>query len=509
MMQELKRLAHFVKQKCQSTLPFVDFYDAYNQEDKLFHHLPNIDSDEAALALLYPETTEDTHRALQSVKGRLKEKLMNSLLYIDFNRFVKTDKLIEVEMEARRYYDQARILSNFYGDHKEAKKRFKKALAVAQRYELHALTLDCLEFLLNPMLSKDVPPKTRKHYARLQETTFTHYQVQFKASQLDRDMRSVLNGLQKTTCTQAAKKSILEEVKEGMAALRQLWQDSGLTSVYYQYHRFITYYYQVLGNWQGMLDHIAQSEQTLQEGVLNEQVFDRKFGIYMKTLAYLMLRQYQAGLAYIPYALQHFKEEENNYFAIQLHHLLLAIRAADYPRAFEILARKETLHNFRNVSQSVQEEWYMAEAYLQFITESEPLHFQTIYDHVPMMRADKEGMNLNLLILQLLLLLRAGELLHFERTFYNSFRALKRLPAKKRGKADTFFRLLHHLIKQDYHPARTRDAARHLVDKLEAIEPGITSSNFEIVPYSRLWNYTLGLLERLPVKVERGEGLKV
>ena len=359
------------------------------------------------------------------------------------------------------------------------------------------------------MLSKDVPPKTWKHYAKLQETTFSHYQIQFKANQIDRDMRSTLVGLHKTNSTQAAKKNILEEVKEGMITLRQLWQDSGLTRIYYRYHMFTVRYHQVLGNWQGMLDHIAQSEQTLQEGILNEHVFNPKFGIYMKTLAYMMLRQYQAGLAYMPYALQHFKEEESNYFAIQLHHLLLAIRAADYPRAFKVLEKKEILHNFRNVSQKMQEEWYMAEAYLQFITESEPLHFQTIYDHVPVMRADKEGMNLNLLILQLLLLLRAGELLHFERTFHNSFRALKRLPAKKRGKADTFFRLLHHLIKQDYHPARTRDAARHLVDKLEAIEPGIISSNYEIVPYSRLWSYTLGLLERLPVKVERGEGVNV
>ena len=496
--ESFKHLALKIKADLGKTLRGLQPDQPRDLEDQLLHLMATAETEEALVEALYGQSSTN-YPPYRSLKNRFKERLFNTMTLLDFTQLDGFNVGLQQLVEVQRCYNQARIIWKYYTNHKEAKKHLQKALRLAQTYELHAITLDCLESLLNPVLSKYVPPKIHKYYTQLQETTFEYYQVQFRANQLDRNLRSILNGLQKTTYTQSTKKSILQEVEEGMTTLHQLWQNSGLTKIYYRYHMFTIRYHQILGNWQGMLDHITQTEKTLQEGTLNEQVFDKKFGIYMKTLAYLMLRQYQAGLAYMPYALQHFKEEENNYFAIQSHHLLLAIRAADYPRAFEILARKETLHNFCNTSQQLQEEWYMAEAYLQFITESEPLHFQTIYDHVPVMRADKEGMNLNLLILQLLLLLRAGELVHFERTFHNSFRALKRLPAKKRGKADTFFRLLHHLIKQDYHPARTRDAARHLVDKLEAIEPGITSSNFEIVPYSTLWRYTLGLLERLPV----------
>ncbi|MEM9981705.1 MAG: hypothetical protein AAF734_04355, partial [Bacteroidota bacterium] len=322
------------------------------------------------------------------------------------------------------------------------------------------------------------------------------YQCEFEAQAIDRETKIL------TRKKSISAKECQRTIKVSTIRLYSLWETSNMTKIYYIYHSLQTIYYQNQGQWQKLYDSIVSTEQMIAKGTLNSHIFEVSYNMYMKTFALWGLGRYEEGLTYMATALPYFKEGEHNYFSIQMHHVLLAIYATQYTRALGVITHVKSLENFKVIPKSLQEQFIISEAFIKLIGQKKKVSFHQVYNQLKTLRTHKEGMNINLLILELLLTLTAYDYMAFEQKLTNSFRSLSGY-FKKQSNSRTrkFFQLLRHLVRKDFNATDAKEAGRYLAKTLEGNLEGVVLSNYEVVPYPTLWQYCLDTVKKTPYAV--------
>ncbi len=147
---------------------------------------------------------------------------------------------------------------------------------------------------------------------------------------------------------------------------------------------------------------------------------------------------------------------------------------------------------------AAKEELRILEAYLHILSDAQyPFKVGKFLNETPIYSADKKGMNTNIWIIQILMLLKNRKLSpiidRMESLRSYAYRHLKKDPANRR--TDLFIQLLLLLPKYSFDLRVIDEKAGELLQELEASPLFISAIRTELVPYGVLWGKVRGELE--------------
>ncbi|MEM9980876.1 MAG: hypothetical protein AAF734_00175 [Bacteroidota bacterium] len=478
-LSNLQELAYFVRNFSASTPALIHFDESYNQEDALYDHLHRFATFEEAKAFL---GKEDNHKAFCDVKCRLKEKLLNHLLFLDLGK-IKDARGRFKEMEALQYYQKAKALYLLSGNRREIVRLLHRALDIAVTYEHINIIIMSLEILLDYAAFEHSRAK-RKYYEKLQDTYLPLLTLEKQAFRVYQQCSFAL------TYQSKRKREKLEDLPQHLEALKGFWAQSGLTKVYYYYYSCQIWYCELTGNFERMLLLIKGCEQNLEEGRLNKAIFPVRYNNYMKLLALSMLRRPEEGIKEIPAILAQFKPHEYNYFAIQLHHLQLRLVVKEYDIVLEEIAQIEAQPAFKNIPTVQKEEYAFIKAYAQLLSaQYKDFNLLDFQDSITLYRADKAGAHIHTWLIEILYWLRREDWETLERRIENFNRYMyNHIKGKQMHRLRALIKLLNYLVRADFHPAHAREKGRYLYNRLQDLPLVGTAYQFvELVPFDQLW----------------------
>jgi hypothetical protein len=238
---------------------------------------------------------------------------------------------------------------------------------------------------------------------------------------------------------------------------------------------------------------------------------DRYAAVRMKSIhvsklyALILLNKIEEGLEFIERIMEEYRGDEIAYFIIKEDHFLLLMRNQNYKAAMELVDSIMNNKYFEMVPSVSRERWDIYSEYAYFFCNKESNHDISLINYFPNYSKDKIGFNIQILILQIMILLRKGN----EETLYNHIENLRYYEIRQISKADNrraqyFLRLIRLLASNelDY------DKCKKLGNKyynllLKFPEKDQPYAEVEIIPYESLWNHILNhLKKREPVLVD-------
>jgi hypothetical protein len=231
---------------------------------------------------------------------------------------------------------------------------------------------------------------------------------------------------------------------------------------------------------------------------------------YQKVECHLRLQQYEEGQKAIQACLDMLDEGTYNWFKVQETNLLLATHTGRYQHALEVFKRTTTHKQFKKQPEQEKEMWRIYEAYLYFLgvtnriklEPGDPLHkfkLGKFLNETPIYAQDKRGMNIPILIVQILFLIERRQF----QQLIKKMDAIKRYSSRYLQKDDTFrsncmIKMLLEMPDVKYNLKRVERRVQKIYKKLQTvpIEQASHANEVEIIPYEDLWEMALNLLEK-------------
>lgn len=268
--------------------------------------------------------------------------------------------------------------------------------------------------------------------------------------------------------------------------------------------------------------HTAASAYEVADGVCDKLIafFEEKeyeasvplqIAYYQKLLCSFQLGKFAQTTDFVIRGLELLQEGSYNWFKFQETYLVLALHTRQFDTAYEVFCRATGHARFKAQQEEIQEYWRILEAYLYFLFEMGELEnaatdkrftkfrIGRFLNQIPIFSQDKRGVNVSILIIQILLLVS-------QKRYHDTFVKIdaveqysrRHLFTKDTLRSFYFLKALLELPKNSFHKvAVQRKAAKHL-EKMRAHpleEAGQASFLTEIIPFELLWEYITGLLD--------------
>jgi hypothetical protein len=232
--------------------------------------------------------------------------------------------------------------------------------------------------------------------------------------------------------------------------------------------------------------------------------------LYSRMLTcHIQLRSFEDGELVFKKALRYVDVGTYNWFILNKNYTLLSFRSKNYQKANEIYLDIEKHSELKKQPRGLQELWKINGAYIYFfnligltdkrIEETKrKFKLNKFLNEVPMFSMDKKGVNIPILIIQLLFLLQRKE----HGKFIDKCEALNAYSYRHLKKDDTFrsncfIKMLLLLPKCNFHRIAVERKSKLLRAKLASVPLEIArqSAEIEIVPYEDLWEIVMDMLE--------------
>ncbi len=227
-------------------------------------------------------------------------------------------------------------------------------------------------------------------------------------------------------------------------------------------------------------------------------------------------RRYTDALTYAEKAEQSFESKGRyNHLIVLLSKASLYIHSGDFQHAAEICNDVFSSGNLNGLDEMKKESWMVMRALLIFstLTELGQLHprtranlmkdfnVSTFLTTLPVYAADKQGGNIVIQIIQVLLHLGQGNI-EGARSRAEALRQyrLSHVAAQEHPRAQIMFKLLSALIKSDFDTEYVQRKYEDLVKRLHSRDPHDVCAyleGFEIMPYDMVWDHCVQYIEHL------------
>lgn len=490
-MNNLKRLVNIITYFTGKKNPVYDFSNL-NSNHKEEHLLLNIlnnkyERDEDAIADIYgsPKGTEP----YRMLKHRVYKKLHNHLFFLHSS--VRSDKKMEKECHDLVYRGRALF---HIAEFDWAENFFKKALAIATKYEFTDITLECYQNL---------------NYIYVQQTKHKLFHSTLKALGKVRALKALEDEAYELYYTArlemiravASRKSYLPKLPEVIHKLTSLWQRTNSFNIFQHYYYLNIWYLRLIGDYDANITILKDCEQLLEEGKINALRFDHRANKYAHISALLRARRFDEGLALAEKYKVAFHPYSRNWFAYMQYYFLLAVHAGNLELAHSLMNEVDSNPYYKRIKTRAKENWTLYKAYLFFLypkaERMRPFEFWSFLQQMPEHSKDKLGYNVSIIILQFLHGLKHehyDQLLTKEdslRKYLNSY-----LKDANTERSRLFFRLLIVCIRAGFDAKSAEKKGVNWFERLKnAPVPGDAYAQIEIIPYEKLWFLILELLE--------------
>ena len=268
----------------------------------------------------------------------------------------------------------------------------------------------------------------------------------------------------------------------------------------FHYMRWLskTIYLQAIGKEEEMLEACRSALKFFETYKDKDLPYIVKFSFYYRAIAILIARrEFKQAEVLINRGLDDTATGRRNWQIIMLHRSILgfhsekpAIAFATWNKVGQVPAKQQP--------EEFKQRWLVVEAYLSLMDFDLPQKFRLrrFLNSVPMLESDKSGQNINIILLELLHLLKARKLRDFDDRVDQLDKYIhQHLRGKNRHRCVNFLRMLQCVQRGGYRKVAVERKARPYLANLEKTVPNISANAVELVPFKVLWEMALGWLK--------------
>ena len=211
----------------------------------------------------------------------------------------------------------------------------------------------------------------------------------------------------------------------------------------------------------------------------------------------IRLKQFEKARANLNLAFDLVPKYGPNWYIVNSYAVIISFHEGNYIETQDIIHR--VLSNRQEISEVMLEQWQILKAYAHLMSPAgNTFRLGKFLNEVPVFSKDKRGHNTNILILQILFLLKKKKY----DEIINKVESLKQYVSKYLRKGDTFrtscfIKMLCQLPAGNFHPINVQRRTEDYYNKMMNLprEQARMDVDVEIVPYEILWDKVLELLE--------------
>jgi hypothetical protein len=468
-----------------------------SQMEQLYEAIASesVRSDEEAMLLLYG-STEETSR-FQSLKNRFKERIIDIVFLLDFRETAYTDRQ-KAYFECNKKWAAAMVLLS---------KNIKiTSIDLLERLLKHSTYFEFSEITLNILYS------LRLHYGTIEGDS--------KKYDLYRDQYSVYQKV--WMMENEAEELYTHFVSHFVSARAQQDELVATAAEYYQrikpsMERCDSFRLHLCGRLMELMVYSSQNDYENSARVCLDAIefFDSKpynsslpmqAFYYQLVVCYVQLKQFEEGELVVNKYHHIYEDGSYNWFKLQELFFLLSMHTGHYQRAFSTYDKVVQHPRLSAQPDPIQETWNIFSAFAHYLirigeVESEgdsSFRVNKFLNTIPKFSKDKRGMNIPILIAQILFMFAEGKygqsIDRIEAIQKYCSRYLKR---NDTFRSNCFIKMLMQLPDAGFHrEAAVRKAEKYLT-QLESMPMEISNQahGVEIIPYEELWQLVLGQLK--------------
>lgn len=499
---EISQLIAFLSPNKLKQIAFIDYknIEESTKIDQLYKRLKEGEKDEKKLMNLLFDQGKYQKSNYNRLKRQLEERLINTLFLIDANK----NKYQEMRQAYYACYKNVAAVKILLG-----KNARNLAISLAEKTYKTAERFEFIDILLN--LSKDL----RNHYGSIigDKRMFTFYN---KKTQSYTDAFLAELKAEEYFAELALNFSIsrvinLEHRKKIIAHSEELEQ---IINQYSSYRFKLCSYIVIAVRYEATNDY-ENSIKICDQALLFFKIrkhFASKAALYIfyfrKIASLILLKKLNKAEETTLLCLKLESPGLYNWYQTMGYRFIIFLHLESFSKAIEVYFEAIEHPNFSKQYPSVKEVWHINEAFVYYfhlqgaIKEApneriEKFRINRFLNEVPSYSKDKQGLNISILILQVLFLLHQkqyGKII--DRTEALRTYTHRYLRRDETFRSNCFIKMLMQLPKANFHRAAVERKTKELREKLSSV--GIIqnqSAEVEIVPYEVLWEFVLESLD--------------
>ena len=497
----LKELAFLIKEGKVSSLHFIDLL---NDDGVISEYYQGLISnrfetdDEIANTLFGKSKSSPTYKKF---KKEFKKELVNRLFFIDIEHSKYNDR----QKAYHKCYKDWAAIKILLGQSawNSAKNLCIKVYKMALKYEFNDVIADVARILRLYYGTRVGDAKFYEKYSKI----FDYYSTL-------RNREEFVEGLYTDLVVSYVNKRSDGQIIQQKAYEYYQLIEKDLATYDSYWLRLCGYLIQLI-----IFSSVKDQEGTL--SVCNEAiaVFNKKtfktdtalqIFLYQRMVSFAELNDYEEGKLAALEGIKIVKEGTGNWFKYQEWFFLFSMHKGDYKEAFRGFLKVRNHKRFRFLPDNSKELWLIYEAYLYLLWKTSYLGFGTIvnrhfnefksgrfFNALPVFERDKRGMNIPILIAQILLMLinrdyqKAIDRIEAINKYCSRY-----LTKNETFRSNSFIKMLIQIPASGFHRAAVERKTKKYLSNLMTVPYGMSTQNLEveIIPYEKLWEMALELM---------------
>lgn len=504
-MDKLKELTTIVN---KHKIKRLELLNQVSKDTKLFQLYNgiiknNFHSDEEAFENLYEG--KGNNESFLKLKKRLQSKLLNTIFFIDI------DKPSFSSLQRAKYICNKNwalisflISKNAYNS---ATSLARNTLKVAKEFELTDIVINTAKKLRH-LANLAGNSKKYNEYDKLTKEYVILLNAELEAEEYYERLAHNFSTLRAMRLNK--KKELTEQAIELSGFLRKYTDEDklNLKSHYLYLYAYLVYAmrYQIENDYKNTLEVCKKAVDYFDEKEYSDV---HTFTFLFKMLScHVQLKEYDKGVTIFKRCEDLLDEGSNNWFTTHELYMILSFHTKKYQEAYETYNKVVNNKKFNKLSKNRIENWRIYEAYIHYFikigeipTESvstKEFKLAKFLNNVPTFSKDKRGMNIPILIIQVLFLLQRKEY----GKVIDLVEALKSycyryLRDDETFRSNCFIKMLLQLPISSFHREGVKRKTDKYLQKLQDSPLDLANqlSEIEIVPYEVLWDYVMQNLD--------------
>lgn len=502
-MRALKELTYIVSRNKVKSINVLDGQSESPSRIETFYHAivkDQLRSDEDAQEYFFPSS--DNKSSYRNLKWKLKERLINTLFFIDIKKPSYSDR-------QRAYYqcykDMAAVNILLGKNARSASVDLcYKILKHATKFEFSQLCLNAYRILRLHYGSREGDLKKYYAYKELYDTYAKSCFWENKAEEMYTDLIvHYVNNKSTKEDTHKRALAYYEEIKEATTEIGSYSMNLYCSLIHLMVYSSVNDHPNIIRVCDEYID-IFQKKPFAANTPL--QIY-----YYQKLVSYIQMRDFEAGEQTAKLCLPLLEEGSYNWFQYYGLYFMLSMYTHQYQTAYHIYKTIVGHKRFSFLPSNVKEVWKIYKAYINYLInlkeidpgqnsdrQASKFRLGRFLNEIPIFSKDKRGMNIAILSIQVLFLIQQKK--------YNkaidSLEAIEKYCARYLHKEDTirsyyFIKMLLCIPAASFHKKGVIRKASPYLNKLKATPPADVNQmhSIEIIPYEDLWSFALKSLD--------------
>lgn len=496
-MEELMQLIGIVKHKGQRSLQLVNQNFRKKEKSKdniLYNGLVNKEykNEEDAAKKLFK--TDPGNRNFRNTKAKLKQKLLNNLFFLDYQKS-------EYTTYQNIYYDllnqvhQVKILI-MEGANCIAIRKIPAIAKTAIEYELFEIALESLTLIRNEYsrMGKCTPLNISENDMR---KIIPKKKIVDQCEDIYYDTLVLMNK-SISSC-----EKILDDIPKRISKIEKLSREYKLKRLDILAKKLKIAYYSVLQN----QAEILKVASYLESEYLHKNNSKIKVDLQYKEIAFLklhamyVLNNTEEGIKYAFNTSDIFKSGYNDWFRFKEYQFLILMKAGKFHQATNVFRSVRINKNYHKIDDIDKDRWTIYRVYLLFVNDSKLVKWgfdlEKFKEETPEFKKEYQGYNIATLIIQFLLYFREADIKNLKiKLDHLSQLSSVHLDKRHNYRNSIFIRMLEIIVEKNYDFKSISDKGSNYLKKLLITQiPPDWHQELEIIPYNILWEYVLNILE--------------